>query len=72
LNAQTTLILDDVLELPLSGDQAKLLANLLASQKRERKSYLFVALTASFVPEAGHGVPRLHVESSAIESLRKF
>jgi hypothetical protein len=33
-------MLDHVLELPPSGDQAKRLANLLASQKRERKSYL--------------------------------
>jgi hypothetical protein len=59
LSAQTTLILDDVLELPLSGDQAKPLVNCSPAKNANAKATLFVALTDSFVPEAGHGVPRL-------------
>jgi hypothetical protein len=56
------LIFSDAIELPLTSDQTGLVANLLASQKRYRKSYLFLTLTDSFVLEAGRGIARLQAK----------
>lgn len=58
--AQTIFNFDEVLELPLSATQATLVADMLASQKRERKSYLFVLATDSYAPGTG-SVPRLQM-----------
>ena len=58
MRQQAKHILADAIELPLTAGQAELVADLLASQKRERKSYLFLALTDSLVPAAGRGCKR--------------
>jgi hypothetical protein len=55
---QTKLVFGDVAELLLDPKQSATLADLLASQKHERKTYLFILATDSYLPGCG-SIPRL-------------